>query len=382
MTNIFKLSKTLLVALFFTVNFAHAIDIDRESVEQLIEVEPGTPGKILIPTPNCVQLLATSVKSPKEVEVYSVAEVSKRLEKYKKAAAGTKAHAGLIAFYENMIQRGGTRLVMGAPAPEGFTELANRAPNHKEVIADLKRMAALHRDYNEPMQITPILLLGEPGVGKTHFAMQLANIIGTELDIMSMGAMTAGWIVAGASSQWDGGRAGKVASALIDGWYANPVMVVDEIDKTGRPEKYDPLGAIYSLMEQDSAQIFKDEYAEIPMNASHVIWIATANNASGIPDPILNRMDVYVIPKPTPEESRVIGREIYQSLLAKHSSWVFDQEPSNDVLDKLSGVAPRVMRKALLDAFGYGHAEKRRALRPEDVNLKKATEKARIGFVQ
>ena len=68
-----------------------------------------------------------------------------------------------------------------------------------------------------------------------------------------MSSLTAGWVLSGASSQWKGARPGKVFETLVDGHYANPVMVVDEIDKAGGEHAYDPLGALYSLLEHDTA---------------------------------------------------------------------------------------------------------------------------------
>ena len=70
---------------------------------------------------------------------------------------------------------------------------------------------------------------------------------------------------------------GKVFEALVEGEYANPVIVVDEIDKASADAQYDPLGALYSLLEHDTAGSFIDEFAEVAIDASQVIWVATAN---------------------------------------------------------------------------------------------------------
>ena len=77
-------------------------------------------------------------------------------------------------------------------------------------------------------------------------------------------------------------------------------MVVDEIDKAGGEHAYDPLGALYGLLEHDTAGSFVDEFAEVPIDASQVIWVATANDGRAIPDPILNRMNVYEVQAPRP----------------------------------------------------------------------------------
>ena len=93
-----------------------------------------------------------------------------------------------------------------------------------------------------------------------------------------MSSLTAGWVLTGASAQWHNARPGKVAQTLIEGEYANPVVVLDEVDKSGGDHRYDPMGALYSLLERDTAASFKDEFIDVDMDASHILWIATAND--------------------------------------------------------------------------------------------------------
>src|SRR6218665_3206932 len=84
-----------------------------------------------------------------------------------------------------------------------------------------------------------------------HPPCHLAKLLGTGMNLLPMSSLTAGWLLSGASAQWKGARPGKVFEALIDGAYANPVIVVDEIDKANADAQYDPLGALYGLLEYD-----------------------------------------------------------------------------------------------------------------------------------
>lgn len=84
-------------------------------------------------------------------------------------------------------------------------------------------------------------------------------------------------------------------------------MVVDEIDKARGEHAYDPLGALYSLLEHDTAQEFVDEFADVAVDASQIIWVATANDERSIPEPILNRVNVYNVQSATFEQARNIG---------------------------------------------------------------------------
>ncbi len=250
------------------------------------------------------------------------------------------------------------------------------------MLDDIKRQLALCEDSRDALEITPLLLLGPPGVGKTHFARELSVLLGTGMGFLSMSSMTAGWVLSGASSQWKGARPGKVFETLVDGQYANPVMVVDEIDKAGGEHAYDPLGALYNLLEHDTAGCFTDEFAEVPIDASQVIWVATANDGRAIPDPIMNRMNVYEVQAPDREAARRIAARLYRGIRAEHG-WGerFETEPRGDVLDAMGEMAPREMRRAWMTGFGNAKLDHRDHVRTRDLPDPRAKRGA-IGFMQ
>lgn len=308
--------------------------------------------------------------------IYSLADVERAMED-----SCSKGNETLQAMYKGMKKSGGVRFIVKPSSTSGLDDLYESSPNFSEVIDALKRHMALAIDGNEPMQFTPMLLLGEPGLGKTYFAKSMAKVLGTSFEFLSMSSLTAGWILSGASSQWSNAKPGKVAHALINGDFANPLITLDELDKAGGDSRYDPMGSLYGLLEHDTALHFKDEFVEVNIDASNILWVATANNESNIPDPILNRMDVYVIERPDHDGSIKIAQSIYRDILEQHK-WGFDVEPSNDVLDCLAEDAPRNMRKVLVDAFGSAKLDKRDHLLPEDLNNRKTSsgKKKKIGF--
>jgi len=313
-------------------------------------------------------------------DVFNPEDVEQRLRRLK-AQGNEREQATLCQTYERMLERGPQRFAVKPSGVPDVEPLYEQLPNFREVLDDVRRHIALAQESSDSLEITPLLLLGPPGVGKTHFAHQLAELLATTMTLVPMSSMTAGWLLSGSSSQWKGAKPGKVFEALVEGNYANPVIVVDEIDKASDAQ-YDPLGALYSLLEPQTAQRFVDEFAEVPIDASQVIWITTANDERTIPDPILNRMNVFEIAPPTRDEARRIARQLYQRLRAAHD-WgrLFDEEPGDDVLDQLAGMAPREMRRALMTGFGNARLDRRERIEPRDLPAAAGT-RTRIGFLQ
>ncbi|WIT09795.1 AAA family ATPase [Paucibacter sediminis] len=326
---------------------------------------------------NAIACLGPRIPIAQMRSVYSVQEVEKKLGKLSK-----QEHEPLRSTYQRMLDKGPQRFQVKPSGLPAMQHLYEELPNFQNVLDDVRRQIALCEDSGDPLEITPLLLLGPPGIGKTHFARQLAQLLGTGMGFISMSSLTAGWVLSGASSQWKGARPGKVFEALVDGDYANPVMVVDEIDKAGGEAAYDPLGSLYSLLEHDTAGSFMDEFAEVAVDASQLIWVATANDARGIPEPILNRVNVYEVEAPDFEAARHIALTLYQSIRQQHD-WGrrFDEQPGDAVLDRMAELAPREMRRAWMTAFGNAKLAHRGTLLCEDLP-DPGKKRGAIGFMQ
>lgn len=309
-------------------------------------------------------------------DVYDVDSVDRAL-----AELPAGASEALKSTYEKMLKAGGTRLTVKPSGVPAMEHLYEELPNFTEVLDDIRKQIALCASSADTLELAPMLLLGDPGIGKTHFARRVAELLGTGFGFVSMSSMTAGWVLSGSSSQWKNAKPGKVFETFLHGQYANPLLCVDEIDKAGGDQQYDPLGALYSLLEHDTAKAFIDEFVELPIDASSVFWVATANDAARIPEPILNRMNVYEIDPPDRAGARRIAQAIYREIRDSHD-WgrQFPERPAEGVLDRLAAMSPREMRRAILNAFGNAKIDGRHEVEERDVAETRSARRSRIGF--
>ena len=309
-------------------------------------------------------------------DVYNVDAVDRALQELPPGA-----NEALKSTYEKMIKAGGTRLTVKPASVPEMEHLYDELPNFAAVLDDVKKQVALCASSSDPLELAPMLLLGDPGIGKTHFARRVSELVATGYGFVSMSSMTAGWVLSGSSSQWKNAKPGKVFETFLHGQYANPLICVDEIDKAGGDAQYDPLGALYSLLEHDTARSFVDEFVDVPIDASSVLWIATANDAARIPEPILNRMNVYEIDSPDRDGSMRIAQAIYREIRGSHD-WGqhFPERLAESTLDKLAVLTPREMRRAIMNAFGNAKLAGRDEVEPCDIQDARGARKSRIGF--
>lgn len=314
-------------------------------------------------------------------KIYDVEAIKKLLVEDSSLTESMKAE------YSKMVAKGGMRMLVEVSNLKMLDPLYELMPNFKTTLDRVKRAMMVSIMAGEPIVLPPIILLGEPGVGKTFFAELLAEAIGTGYGFIPMNSTTAGWILAGSASTWSTASMGKVARIMIEGKYANPVIVVDEIDKAGSSGKqYDPLAAFYQLWESHTAKNFTDEFLRVNIDASLINWIATANYENQIPDPIRKRAIVIEVPAPSEAQLRVIVDNVLAIFLKKHPGLKFSGVISDEVFATFKKNTPRDIRILIQDAVGGALVAGRNELKPEDIDMaviheKEATVKRPIGFV-
>jgi ATP-dependent Lon protease len=256
-------------------------------------------------------------------------------------------------------------------------------PNFSELTEMLRKNFALNALSDRRVHWSPILLLGEPGIGKTEAAHWLAERIDVPFKLFDMASAQCGSKLSGSDAFWSNSKPGLLFELLAYEQKANPVCVLDELDKVSDSRYYNPDAALYTLLERRSARKFTDQSIEVfDIDASHVNWLATANEIDPIPQPLRSRMTILEIPTPTREQIPVIARNIYQNL-RKDETWgkEFPETPSEAVIERLLDMPPRALTICLRNAYGAAALAKRREILPQDIVVAASFTKHQIGFM-
>lgn len=190
-------------------------------------------------------------------------------------------------------------------------------PYMKNVNYYVARAIALKKRYGTPIDFGSFILIGAPGVGKTHYAKYLASLFNTSPYLFSAGGSHNNDImqVTGSSRGYKDARPGLWAFAMKDTQTANPIVVIDEIDKANPSIS----NALLSYTEKSTASAYRDKYFEASANISHLSYIFTANTIHDVCPVLKSRMRVFSVPEPTEQEFAAILDNVILGVLSENT---------------------------------------------------------------
>jgi ATP-dependent Lon protease len=265
--------------------------------------EEANPGEIV------------SVQAGVTVALFSIPILSEIQRNLDNIYRDQQSREQLASRFDKMRVRGELRCRSELPGnwSERLDRLVRRYPNFVAVVHQVRvecQLAAFSRP--RVVRLPPILLAGAPGIGKTAFAHDLAQVLDTGFFSYSLETAQHGAALCGSSRYWSNTRTGLVFDALVDHDGINPVFLIDELDKVSTDTRHDPAAPFYQLLERQQAATFCDEsIPELPIDASHITWIFTANEIDRVPAPLCNRLMVFHVPPPTADQGRVIVETLF-----------------------------------------------------------------------
>ena len=236
-------------------------------------------------------------------------KISKEIERFKNTNTNVSENAVLRGYIETMLSLPwDKKSVDSDDLKEAWKVLQDGHYGLKDVKERVMEFLSVRKLTHKGK--SPILcLVGPPGTGKTSIAKSIAEAMHKKYVRICLGGVRDEAEIRGHRKTYVGAMPGRITAALQQAGVSNPLMLLDEIDKTSSDYKGDTSAALREVLDPEQNSRFLDHYIEVPQDLSEVLFIATANDVQGIPRPLLDRMELIEIAGYTENEKEHIAKE-------------------------------------------------------------------------
>jgi len=241
---------------------------------------------------------------------------------------------------------------------DALTVLRQRQPHFSAVVDLIWQHLRLAFAQNKPLHLPPILLTGEPGVGKTHVTQTLAAALQTPMHCHRFDSATTGSTLTGSERHWGNTSHGLMFELLCLGEIINPIIMLDEVDKACDTSHRNPAAPLHTLLEPISASHATDLSVGMTFDASFVTWVTAANDASRIPASMRSRFIEFFILPPLGQQAIEVAGYIAESVFLNFNLPGIERVPKS-ITKLLAHLTAREQIQMLNRAFASAFDEKR-----------------------
>lgn len=305
---------------------------------------------------------------PDRVQIMHCEEPLKLIDEMSARTPDRDLQARDRELYKQLRERGAYRAISRpediACTQSALAKLRRMQPHFCEVIDFIEGQLCLALQFKMPHRIPPILLGGPPGIGKTHFTLELAKVMNRPIRRHSFDSSHTGSALMGSDRTWANTRVGLVFDMVCLGLRADPIVLLDELDKADTYRGGHATAPLHSLLEPVTAARVTDISAGLTFDASHIFWVATANELWRIPQPILTRFRIFDIQPPAASEALTLAQAVAESV---HGRFTAFDAPGRRITALVAHLTPREQIQVLEQAYAAALVNGRRQILPQDL---------------